>query len=122
MRNDYANSEITEIVNFLEDRSQLQPEKRTPDKSKIYDESKRCVEKWRDVAANIDSLSYWEIDKVDIPVVLGDLIHEADDAAESVFSNSPQSLRELEAKQDLRHDSENQTLSVYHHLWSKCYP
>ena len=98
MRNDYANSEITEIVNFLEDRSQLQPEKRTPDKSKIYNESKRCVEKWRDVAANIDSLSYWEIDKVDIPVVLGDLIHEADDAAESVFSNSPQSLRELEGE------------------------
>ncbi len=98
MRTDSANPEINEIVNFLEDRSQLQPEKRTPNKSKIYDESKRCIDKWRDVSANVDNLSYWEIDKENIPVVLGDLIHETDEAEESVFTNSPQSLRELEGE------------------------
>jgi hypothetical protein len=98
MRTDYSNSEINEIVNFLEDRSQSQPEKRSPVASKIYDESKRCIEKWRDVSANVNELEYWLIDNGEVPVVLGDLIHETEDAAESVFSNSPQSLRELEGE------------------------
>ena len=98
MRTDSSNPEINEIVNFLEERSQLQPEKRIPAISKIYDESKRCIDKWRDVSLNVDNLSYWEIDKENIPVVLGDLIHENDDAEESVFSNSPQSLREFEGE------------------------
>lgn len=98
MRTDSSNAEITEIVNFLEDRAQMQPEKRTPEKSKIYDETKRCIDKWRDVSSNVDTLSYWEVEKGDIPVVLGDLIHETEDAEESVFSNSPQSLRELEGE------------------------
>ena len=98
MRTDSSNPEINEIVNFLEERSQIQPEKRTPVKSKIYDESKRCIDKWRSVSSNVDNLSYWEIDKEDVPVVLGDLIHETDDAEESVFTNAPQSLRELEGE------------------------
>lgn len=98
MKTDYSNPEINEITNFLEDRSQHQPEKRTPLPSKIYDEAKRCIEKWRDVSSNVSNLSYWEVDKKDISVVLGDLIHESEDAAEIVFSNSPQSLRDLEGE------------------------
>lgn len=98
MRTDYANSEIKEIVNFLEERSQRQPEKRKPSTSKIYNESNRCIEKWRDVSANVNDIEYYEIDKAEKAVVLGDLLHENEDSPEAVFSNSPQSLRELEGE------------------------
>ena len=60
---------------------------------------KSNIHKWRDLATlEINELEYWTIDKKEPAVVLGDLIHERDDAKDAVFSNSPQSLRTLEGE------------------------
>ena len=87
-------------MNFVEDRVIHQPEKRKPDDitKDILDKILSSVDTWRSMATDETQLEYWTIDQETPAVVLGDLIHENEGADDAVFSNSPQSLRDLEGE------------------------
>jgi len=95
-----GNPEIDRIMNFVKDRVIHQPEKRKPDDitKDILDKILSSIGTWRSMATDETQLEYWTIDKETPAVVLGDLIHENDGADDAVFSNSPQSLRDLEGE------------------------
>lgn len=96
MSQDYGNPEMQHLANYLESRSRNQPKNRSPIQGKIQDDANAAIERWRDVALNVQNLEYVEYDKAENSVVLGDPRHEKDDNVETVFHNAPQSLRELE--------------------------
>jgi len=98
MTNLYNNPEIADAVNYLEERSRKQPQTRTPVQGTIQNKGRGRIDKWRNVAANVNELDYVEYDKADKSVVLGDERHEMKDDVETVFDNVPTSLRELEGE------------------------
>ncbi|RZD35624.1 MAG: hypothetical protein CXT79_01070 [Thaumarchaeota archaeon] len=100
MRTASGDPEMDEIMNFVEDRVNRQPEKRKPEDitKEILDKLSSNIATWRSMATDEPELPYWTIDKEKPAVVLGDLIHENDGADDVVFSNSPQSLRDLEGE------------------------
>ena len=93
-----TNPEFEIIAKFLEERGQSQPTKRIPDPQTIYHETKRCIDIWTNIAQNVGSLEYSIVDDPDTAVVLGDLVHERDDAQPSVFHLAPSSLRDIEGE------------------------
>ena len=93
-----TNPEFETIAKFLEERGQSQPEKRTPEHGTIYQEVKRCISVWSSIAQNANLLEYYAINKPYTPVVLGDMIHECQDAEQTVFRLAPQSMRTIEGE------------------------
>lgn len=96
MKDGYNKPEVLAIQDFMEARSTSQPDKRRPEPGVIHNKTGGCIDKWRGVAENARRLEYVEYDKADSSVILGDPRHERDESLETVFANSPQSLRELE--------------------------
>jgi len=100
MRTASGDPEMDVIMNFVEDRVNRQPEKRKPEDitKEILDKLSSNIATWRSMATDEPELPYWTIAQETPAVVLGDLIHENDGADDVVFSNSPQSLRDLEGE------------------------
>lgn len=90
------NPEIPKIRDFLEQRAQSQPDKRKPEQNSIHNKIGSCIDKWLDVANNVDYLKYVEYDRADTSVVLGDARHGISKSVETVFPNTPGSLRDIE--------------------------
>lgn len=93
-----TNPEFKTIAKFLEERGQSQPLKRTPEPDTIYDETKRCIDVWTNIAKTVSSLEYSAYNDPDTAVVLGDMVSERDDAQPSAFHLAPQSLRDIEGE------------------------
>jgi len=98
MKTASGDPEMDKIMNFVEDRAINQPEKRQPEPGIISLKIESNIGTWRSMATDEPELHYYTIDKEKPAVVLGDLIHENDSADDAVFSNSPQSLRDLEGE------------------------
>lgn len=96
MKDSYNNPEIRRVEEFMENRSQGQPDKRRSSPGVILNKTGGCIDRWKNIAETAPSLEYVEYDKADSSVVLGDPRHGKDGNLEVVFPNSPQSLRELE--------------------------
>ena len=94
--------EISNIKNFLESRSQTQPTKRRPDKLAISKEIDNSIKNWIKLSQSTETdnyvLKYYEYTKPKNPVVLGDLMHTNNPTLDSVFEDTPQSLRSLEGE------------------------
>lgn len=98
MEKSSGDPELDKIMDFIENRATNQPEKRRPEPGIMSLKTQSNIDTWRSVATDNSELEYWTIDQEKPAVVLGDLIHENDAADDAVFSNSPQSLRDLEGE------------------------
>lgn len=87
--------EITQAVEALEGRSQMQPDARKPPQGDTKRGVQRAVEKWRSHAERDRDLEYVEYVKAEASVVLGDPKHEHSDAS-VVYGNAPRSMRNIE--------------------------
>ena len=91
--------ELRRVTEYLESRSQRQPEKRRPtaDDTRVYVKSE--LDRWESVARANEGLRFNEYFAAKNPVVLGDSLH---DQFQVVFENTPQSLRELEDEMEFQ--------------------
>jgi len=91
--------EVLALINYIESRSQNQPNGRRPQPNTCLNEMASEIDKWQAAAKSQPSLIYYESTMIrgpQNPVVLGDPQHEAKGLT-AVFRNAPQSLREVEA-------------------------
>jgi hypothetical protein len=99
--NNRNSPEITAIINAIENRSQIQPDKVRPTKDTCSNETASEFDRWHAVASTLSDLIYYESTMIRVPqnpVVLGDPQHEAANPPLTVvFRNSPQSLRDVES-------------------------
>jgi len=96
LNDEHGKQEIIKVKEFMEKRSQEQPEKRRTKPGVVERKVNDCMNEWEEVVKNASSIEYVEYDKTESSVILGDPIHERSKEVETVFPNSPQSLRELE--------------------------
>ena len=91
--------ELRRVTEYLESRSQRQPEKRRPtaDDTGVFVKSE--LDRWESVARANEGLRFNEYFAAKNPVVLGDSLH---DQFPAVFENTPQSLRELEDEMEFQ--------------------
>jgi len=100
-----SNSEyINDIINKIEERGRNQPEKRLPEKNLVKNLCERAIQRWKqiaeDIASDSKSLKFVEYgDDLAENVVLGDPYHDSpENKNRVVFSNVPNSLREIEGE------------------------
>ncbi|HPD39110.1 MAG TPA: DISARM system helicase DrmA [Mesotoga infera] len=105
MSNERYSSEVAKICSIIVSRSQEQPAGRKPDKQVILDELNSWLDRWQKIARDHgDTLLYSESSMNFLPqhpVVLGDIQHYFR-RLDQVFTNSPQSLRDVEATTTFR--------------------
>ena len=88
-----GSGEIRRVTEYLESRSQRQPEKRRPAADETGTHIKSELDRWESTARANEGLKFYEYFVAKNAVVLGDQLH---DQLPVVFENTPQSLRELE--------------------------
>ena len=88
-----GSDEIRQVTEYLENRSQQQPDKRRPTANETGTHVKSELDRWESTARANDGLRFNEYFVAKNAVVLGDQLH---DQLPVVFENTPQSLRELE--------------------------
>ena len=91
--------EIRRITEYLESRSQRQPEKRRPAADETGTHVKSELDRWESTARANEGLEFYEYFAAKNAVVLGDQLH---DQLPVVFENTPQSLRELEEEMEFK--------------------
>ena len=91
--------EIRRVIEYLENRSQRQPEKRRPAADETGTHVKSELDRWESIARANEELRFHEYFVAKNAVVLGDQMH---DQFPVVFENTPQSLRELEEEMEFK--------------------
>lgn len=89
-------ADIAEVICYLADRSQSQPDSARPSRADVESRARACMDRWKEIAEG-GSIEYVEYNKADSAVVLGDYLHESRGMG-VVFDSAPQSLRDVEGE------------------------
>jgi hypothetical protein len=94
---------INELIKKIEQRGQNQPPKRKPEKNSVKKLCDQAIQKWRqdaeDVVSDNKTMTFVEYGGLNENVVLGDPYHDnPNNKNRVVFSNVPNSLREIEGE------------------------